>query len=201
MVANAMLSDMDRSVRGGRRSSSPETSNHQFHTQPVVEEQPKIAVQPPKQLCLQETSARVEKRTISELMESRPKFTNETVGFKPIADIWSFKKEELQNVVDDSSSMIECSSILNKFKILKALKMAKAAKAAVQPCPQLVQNIVRTGSETDDEQIQPEVDEEQDRQIDPVFQNVPNNEEVLSFVYKLLAERVSDENYEKEFLY
>jgi len=149
MVANAMLSDMDRSVRGGRRSSSPETSHHQFHTQPVVEEQPKIAVQPPKQLCLQETSARVEKRTISELMESRPKFTNETVGFKPIADIWSFKKEELQNVVEDSSSMIECSSILNKFKILKALKMAKAAKAAVQPCSQLVQNIVRTGSETE----------------------------------------------------
>jgi len=43
----------------------------------------------------------------------------------------------------------------------------------------------------DDEKPMLDVDEELDRQIDPVFQNVPNNEEVLECVYQLLAQRVS----------
>lgn len=43
----------------------------------------------------------------------------------------------------------------------------------------------------DDEKPLLDVDEELDRQIDPVFQNVPNNEEVLECVYQLLAQRVS----------
>lgn len=43
----------------------------------------------------------------------------------------------------------------------------------------------------DDEKPSLDLDEELDRQIDPVFQNVPNNEEVLDFVYQLLAKRVS----------
>jgi len=72
-------------------------------------------------------------------------FTNETKGFKPIADIWSFSKEELENVVSGPNDMIECSSIIAKMKLLKDLKMAKSAKAAGQPCSQLV----RTGSETE----------------------------------------------------
>ncbi|EDW94736.2 uncharacterized protein LOC6534344 isoform X1 [Drosophila yakuba] len=149
MVANAMLSDMDRSVRGGRRSSSPETSEHQFDTHPVLEEQPAIAVEPPKQLFSQETSAIGEKRTIGDLMEARTKFSNETGGFKAFSDIWSFEKEELQNVVCESNNLMECSSVLSKFKNWKTLKMATATKAPMQPCPQSVGKIVRSGSETE----------------------------------------------------
>ncbi|XP_043646940.1 uncharacterized protein LOC122615852 isoform X2 [Drosophila teissieri] len=149
MVANAMLSDMDRSVRGGRRSSSPETSEHQFDTRAVLEEQPEIAVEPPKQLCPPETSTSSKKRTIGDLMEARTKFSNETGGFKAFSDIWSFEKEELQNVVCESNNLMECSSVLSKFKNWKTLKMATAAKAPMQPCPQPVGKIVRTGSETE----------------------------------------------------
>nr|NP_001259620.1 uncharacterized protein Dmel_CG9902, isoform B [Drosophila melanogaster]NP_573133.2 uncharacterized protein Dmel_CG9902, isoform A [Drosophila melanogaster]AAF48620.1 uncharacterized protein Dmel_CG9902, isoform A [Drosophila melanogaster]AGB95462.1 uncharacterized protein Dmel_CG9902, isoform B [Drosophila melanogaster] len=135
IAAKANLPELDRKVSGGRRSIFPEASGNHFVTQPVVAEQPKIAVQPQNQ----------QKRTIAELMKSRPMFTNETKGFKPIADIWSFSKEELENVVSGPNDMIECSSIIAKMKLLKDLKMAKSAKAAGQPCSQLV----RTGSETE----------------------------------------------------
>ncbi|XP_033170180.1 uncharacterized protein LOC117147412 isoform X2 [Drosophila mauritiana] len=50
-------------------------------------------------------------------------------------------------------------------------------------------NINNCNDSGDDEEIQPRVGEEQEEQTDPVFQNVPNDEEVLSYVYKLLAER------------
>ncbi|EDW46145.1 GM13392 [Drosophila sechellia] len=134
-ATKANLPEMDRQVRGGRRSISLETSDKHSDTQPVVEEGPKIAVQPQNQ----------RKRTFAELIESRPKFTNVTEGFKPIPDIWNFNKEELQNVVSGPNDMVECSSIMDKMKLLKNLKMSKSAKAAGQPCPQLV----RTGSETE----------------------------------------------------
>nr|XP_039152635.1 uncharacterized protein LOC6740543 isoform X2 [Drosophila simulans] len=50
-------------------------------------------------------------------------------------------------------------------------------------------NIINCNDSGDNEEIQPQVGEEQEEQADPVFQKVPDNEEVLSYVYKLLVKR------------
>ncbi|XP_017072208.1 uncharacterized protein LOC108108620 isoform X2 [Drosophila eugracilis] len=148
MVANAMLSDMDRSMRTGRRSSSQESETKsdsksdvegQLNIKSVLSQPP-----PPK-----EPAATDEKRTISDLMKARTKFSNETGGFKAFADIWSFEKEELQNVASEGNNLMECSSVLSKFRNLKTLKMSAAVKVPVQPDPQPAGGMVRTGSETE----------------------------------------------------
>ncbi|KAH8361545.1 hypothetical protein KR084_007625 [Drosophila pseudotakahashii] len=149
MVANAMLSDMDRSVRGGRRSSSPASSEDKSDPHPEIDNEPEINVESVKPPSPNEAAASDEKRTISDLMEARTKYSNETGGFKAFADIWSFEKEELQNVASEGNNLMECSSVLSKFKNFKSLKMTAAAKAPVQPTPQPMQRMARTGSETE----------------------------------------------------
>jgi len=121
MVANAMLSDMDRSIRGGRRSSSPATSEAKSDPQPEVEAPSTVNVGPARSPSPKEAAASDEKRTINDLMEARTKYSNETGGFKAFADIWSFEKEELQNVASEVNNLMECSSVLSKFKNLKTL--------------------------------------------------------------------------------
>uniref|UniRef100_A0A6P4FAF4 Uncharacterized protein LOC108049408 isoform X2 n=1 Tax=Drosophila rhopaloa TaxID=1041015 RepID=A0A6P4FAF4_DRORH len=148
MVANAMLSDMDRSMRGGRRSSS-RASSEASDPQPDLDAQPVPKVESPQPPSTKESAASDEKRTIGDLMEARTKFSNETGGFKAFADIWSFEKEELQNVASEGNNLMECSSMLSKFKNLKNLKMTAAAKEPVQPDPPPLARIVRTGSETE----------------------------------------------------
>nr|XP_016934732.1 uncharacterized protein LOC108013392 isoform X2 [Drosophila suzukii] len=149
MVANAMLSDMDRSIRGGRRSSSPATSEAKSDPQPEVEAPSTVNVGPARSPSPKEAAASDEKRTINDLMEARTKYSNETGGFKAFADIWSFEKEELQNVASEVNNLMECSSVLSKFKNLKTLKMTAAAKAPEQPTPQPTGRMARTGSETE----------------------------------------------------
>ncbi|XP_017111963.1 uncharacterized protein LOC108135647 isoform X1 [Drosophila elegans] len=149
MVANAMLSDMDRSMRGGRRSSSPETSEAKSDLELEFKTQPEIEGKPSQPASPKEAAVSEEKRTISDLMEARTKFSNETGGFKAFADIWSFEKEELQNVASEGNNLMECSSVLSKFKNLKNLKLTAAAKQPVQPAPQPTGRMVPTGSETE----------------------------------------------------
>ncbi|XP_017059066.1 uncharacterized protein LOC108099914 isoform X2 [Drosophila ficusphila] len=144
MVANAMLSDMDRSVRSGRRSSSPETSEARSDPHHETERNMDTEVKLPQPPSPKEAAASQDEHTISELMEARPKFSNETPGFKPFSDIWSFEKEELQNVTSEGHNLMECSSVLSKFKKLKQLRIAAAARP---PIP--VGRLLRTGSETE----------------------------------------------------
>lgn len=153
MVANAMLSDMDRSVRCGRRSSSPAMSD-EFKSDPQqkVEPKPETKSVPSIPPSPEEAGAMADdKRTIGDLMEARTKFSNETGGFKAFADIWSFEKEELQNVASEGNNLMECSSVLSKFKSWKSLKATVAAKVpAVEPDPQPpTRTVTRTGSETE----------------------------------------------------
>ncbi|XP_017026408.1 uncharacterized protein [Drosophila kikkawai] len=150
MVANAMLSDMDRSVRCGRRSSSPALSD-EFRGYPLstIEVKQETETKPSRPPSTEEAATTSdEKRTIGDLLEARTKFSNETGGFKAFADIWSFEKEELQNVASEGNSLMECSSVLSKFKSWKSLKETVAAK--VPPVePQPTRRAVRTGSETE----------------------------------------------------
>ncbi|KAH8319531.1 hypothetical protein KR067_012712 [Drosophila pandora] len=126
MVANAMLSDMDRSVRCGRRSSSPYAIEAKQESESEPEESPPTEPQRPP--TPKEVTIKEEKQTIGDLMEARTKFSNETSGFKAFADIWSFEKEELQNVQSKGNTLMECSSVLSKFKNLRALKQNAAAR-------------------------------------------------------------------------
>jgi len=73
MVANAMLSDMDRSIRGGRRSSSPATSEAKSDPQPEIEVPSSVNVETVRPLSPKEAAASDEKRTINDLMEARTK--------------------------------------------------------------------------------------------------------------------------------
>ncbi|KAH8360596.1 hypothetical protein KR200_009795 [Drosophila serrata] len=151
MVANAMLSDMDRSARCGRRSSSPALSDefkgYPQHT--AMEAKPETDTKPSMPSSPEENAVIAdEKRTIGDLLEARTKFSNETGGFKAFADIWSFEKEELQNVASEGNSLMECSSVLSKFKSWKSLKQTVAAKLPLVE-PQSSRRTTRTASETE----------------------------------------------------
>ncbi|KAH8300444.1 hypothetical protein KR018_005804 [Drosophila ironensis] len=140
IVANAMLSDMDRTIRSGRRSSSPD-SLPEVKPEPTTESQVVAEPVPSPPQTSEEVNIKKELKkemTISDLMEARTKFSNETNGFKSFADIWSFEKEELQNVASEGNTLMECSSVLNKFKNLRALKasaLARKPPAPTSPLP------------------------------------------------------------------
>ncbi|XP_022215440.2 uncharacterized protein LOC111069610 isoform X2 [Drosophila obscura] len=129
MVANAMLSDMDRSMRSGRRS--PPTTSSAAHSEPEEESQTEREREPepmaesvsePAKSPSPEAAMNPEKRSFGDLLDTRTKFSNETSGFKAFADIWSFEKEELQDVASDSNGLRECSSVLSKFKSWQTLR-------------------------------------------------------------------------------
>ncbi|XP_017134759.1 uncharacterized protein LOC108150939 isoform X2 [Drosophila miranda] len=127
IVANAMLSDMDRSMRSGRRS--PPTICSAVHSEPEEETEREPEPEPismaesePPKSPSPEVAPNPEKRSFGDLLDTRTKFSNETSGFKAFADIWNFKKEELQDVTSDTSSLRECSSVLNKFRSLQILR-------------------------------------------------------------------------------
>ncbi|BFF98652.1 uncharacterized protein DMAD_06750 [Drosophila madeirensis] len=136
MVANAMLSDMDRSMRSGRRSptiisspvapSEPEEEQSQTEPEPEVKPEPMDETEAPKSPC-PEAAVNPEKRSFGELLDTRTKFSNETSGFKAFADIWSYEKEELQAVASGSNGLSECSSVLSKFKSWQTLREAAPA--------------------------------------------------------------------------
>ncbi|EDV39738.1 uncharacterized protein Dana_GF10168 [Drosophila ananassae] len=128
MVANAMLSDMDRSVRCGRRSSSPYAIEAKQESESEPEPEAPPPTEPQRPPTPKEVTIKEENQTIDDLMEARTKFSNETSGFKAFADIWSFEKEELQNVQSKGNTLMECSSVLSKFKNLRALKQNAAAR-------------------------------------------------------------------------
>ncbi|KAH8286306.1 hypothetical protein KR054_006584 [Drosophila jambulina] len=183
MVANAMLSDMDRSARCGRRSSSPAMSDDfKGYPQPAaMEAKPETETKPSMLPSSEENAANdQEKRTIGDLLEARTKFSNETGGFKAFADIWSFEKEELQNVASEGNTLMECSSVLSKFKSWKSLKETVAAKVpSVEPQPS--RRTTRTGSETES------VVSEASSMATHYFTEEEPNEDLLSGVRKELA--------------
>ncbi|EDW73470.2 uncharacterized protein Dwil_GK16634 [Drosophila willistoni] len=130
MVANAMISDMDRSLRSGRRTSPPAdtpTNASQSAALSTVIKQEKTSRTPsPTQEAEQKYLPPPAKRSFVELLEARTKYSNETTGFKAFADIWSYETNELKNVEnngdDGGNLLMESSSLLSKFKRLQNLK-------------------------------------------------------------------------------
>ncbi|XP_068149054.1 uncharacterized protein [Drosophila tropicalis] len=138
MVANAMISDMDRSLRSGRRNSpladTPTTASQSAALSTEIKQEKTSRTPSPAQQVEQQDLPPPAKRSFVELLEARTKYSNETTGFKAFADIWSYKTNELQSVENNDVSgnlLMESSSLLSKFKNLQNLK--KLAKIKVPP--------------------------------------------------------------------
>lgn len=122
MVANAMISDMDRTMRSGRRSpvaSSATTKNESAEDaktpdppqEPPLVKPPTSPAKPPSQPIL----------SFGELLNAQAKYSNETNGFKAFSDIWSFEKKEVISV-EKNNELSESNSLLSKFKRLQGLR-------------------------------------------------------------------------------
>lgn len=122
MVANAMISDMDRTMRSGRRSpvassatvteECPEEVKNADAPQDTAEVKPPTS--PPKQ-----TSQPI--LSFGDLLNAQAKYSNETNGFKAFSDIWSFEKKEVISV-ENNNELSESNSLLSKFKRLQGLR-------------------------------------------------------------------------------
>ncbi|KAL7733254.1 hypothetical protein ACLKA6_004759 [Drosophila palustris] len=126
VVANAMITDMDRAMRSGRRSpdATPdkERENEKEQepaTETVTAPEPEPENPPPEQPCPQ-------MRSFGEMLESQAKYNNETNGFRAFADIWSFEKDELISVENDNK-LLESNTLLSKFRNLQGLKKRTVA--------------------------------------------------------------------------
>lgn len=122
MVANAMISDMDRTMRSGRRSpvasaaiavnESPEEAKTPDPPQePSIVKPPTSPAKPPIHPIL----------SFGELLNAQAKYSNETNGFKAFSDIWSFEKKEAISV-EKNNELSESNSLLSKFKRLQGLR-------------------------------------------------------------------------------
>ncbi|TDG52981.1 hypothetical protein AWZ03_000524 [Drosophila navojoa] len=117
LVANTMISDMDRAMRSGRRSPAAEPP-----AEPKTQETEQSPVEAETSKPPPPEKSNVPKRSIGELLQSQAKYTNETSGFKAFSDIWSFEKVEELNVEVDDNVLMESNSLLSKFKSLQGLR-------------------------------------------------------------------------------
>lgn len=134
VMANAMISDMDRTMRSGRRSPAAPTATAVAELTaepppPPASEEPQTAAeattsQPPPEEPIQQ------RRSFGELLQSQAKYTNETSGFKAFADIWSFEKDEQINVENDDNVLMESNTLLSKFRSLQGLIRSTTATTA-----------------------------------------------------------------------
>ncbi|XP_023179341.2 uncharacterized protein LOC111605178 isoform X2 [Drosophila hydei] len=114
LMANTMITDMDRAMRSGRRSPVADAAAEQSTLEAGTSKpQPEESIVP--------------KRSISELLQSQAKYTNETSGFKAFADIWSIEKVDQLNVRVDDNVLMESNSLLSKFKSLQGLRRSTTA--------------------------------------------------------------------------
>lgn len=122
LVANAMITDMDRAMRSGRRSPTlpsaevePEENKPATDAPPSIPEpKPESSNPPPEQPSLQ-------KRSFGEVLHSQPEYNNETSGFKAFSDIWSFEKDEPIRV-ENENELMENNTLLSKFRKLQGLR-------------------------------------------------------------------------------
>lgn len=122
MVANAMISDMDRTMRSGRRSPVASSAT-------VTEECPKEVknADPPQDTPEVKPPTSPPKQTsqpilsFGDLLNAQAKYSNETNGFKAFSDIWSFEKKEVISV-ENNNELSESNSLLSKFKRLQGLR-------------------------------------------------------------------------------
>ncbi|XP_034482757.1 uncharacterized protein LOC117788190 isoform X2 [Drosophila innubila] len=121
VVANAMITDMDRTMRSGRRSPDVAPEEEQPATEsPQSTPEPELPNPPPEQPSPQ-------KRSFGEMLEAQAKYSNETDGFRSFADIWSFEKDELISLENDNK-LLESNTLLSKFRNLQGLKQRTIAK-------------------------------------------------------------------------
>ncbi|KAH8398889.1 hypothetical protein KR222_010959 [Zaprionus bogoriensis] len=123
IVANAMISDMDRTMRSGRRSptatatagdNSVEEEEEATSTAPQVATETTTSTAAPKEPS-------EPKRSFCDVLQAQAKYSNETNGFKAFSDIWSFEKDKLISV-DKNNELMESNSLLSKFKSLQGLR-------------------------------------------------------------------------------
>ncbi|XP_062129995.1 uncharacterized protein LOC133841488 isoform X1 [Drosophila sulfurigaster albostrigata] len=114
VVANAMITDMDRAMRSGRRSPAAETETKQQEV-----EEPKSQVELQAKPPIEEPSP--QKRSFDEVLQAQAKYNNETNGFKAFVDIWSFEKEEAISA-DNDNKLMESNTLLGKFRNLQGLR-------------------------------------------------------------------------------
>ncbi|XP_064544369.1 uncharacterized protein LOC135432594 isoform X2 [Drosophila montana] len=133
LMASAMISDMDRTMRSGRRSPAALTATAVAELTaepPPPPEEPHSALeattsQPPPDEPIQQ------RRSFGELLQSQAKYTNQTSGFKAFADIWSFEKDEQISVENDDNVLMESNTLLSKFRSLQGLRRSTTATATV----------------------------------------------------------------------
>lgn len=122
MVANAMISDMDRTMRSGRRSpvTSSATVTEDFAEEKKTPDPPQDTpeVKPPISSQKQSSQPIL---SFGDLLNAQAKYSNETNGFKAFSDIWSFEKKEVI-IVENNNELSESNSLLSKFKRLQGLR-------------------------------------------------------------------------------
>lgn len=64
-------------------------------------------------------SANIPKKNIKECLRERPVLVNPTHGFNPLIDLWNVEKTDLEVIDNDCVSLLESSSVLNRFIKLK----------------------------------------------------------------------------------
>ncbi|XP_032596982.1 uncharacterized protein LOC6557790 isoform X2 [Drosophila grimshawi] len=132
VVANAIISDMDRTMRSGRRSPAAPTAAELADKEApdVVPQTDTMQSKPPPNE--QQT---MPSRSVGELLQSQAKYTNETTGFKAFADIWSFEKDEHISIKSDENMLMESNSLLSKFRSLQGLRQKTQATRSCQVSP------------------------------------------------------------------
>ncbi|XP_017844541.1 uncharacterized protein LOC108601130 isoform X1 [Drosophila busckii] len=107
VVANAMISDMERAMRSGRVQTSAEQAEEL-----QVEDAPPLPAAEPEQ----------PKRRFGELLQACAKVNNTTSGFSAITDIWNCDKQELQHIEADDCMFMESRGLMAKFMQLQEKK-------------------------------------------------------------------------------
>ncbi|XP_061401872.1 uncharacterized protein LOC133337683 [Musca vetustissima] len=64
-------------------------------------------------------TSEITKKNIKECLKERPVLVNPTQGFQPLIDLWNVDKSDLDTVDSDCVSLMESSSVLNRFSKLK----------------------------------------------------------------------------------
>ncbi|KAH8365633.1 hypothetical protein KR093_002887 [Drosophila rubida] len=121
VVANAMITDMDRTMRSGRRSPGLNSAGVIADTE--EKEVERVEPQLNSELHVKPTieAPNLQQRSFNEVLQAQAKYSNETNGFKVFADIWNFEKNEPLSA-DNDNKLMESNTLLSKFRNLQGLK-------------------------------------------------------------------------------
>ncbi|KAH8307374.1 hypothetical protein KR044_010969 [Drosophila immigrans] len=120
VVANAMITDMDRAMRSGRRSPALPLAAAIAETDEKPPEKKKPKTEPPQ------IEKPVPQRSFEDVLQAQAMYSNETNGFKAFADIWNFEKDEPISA-DNDNKLMESNTLLSKFRNLQGLKQRTTA--------------------------------------------------------------------------